>query len=65
MSRMRILSVWVPEKIVEVLDALVEAGRYPSRAEAVRAALKDFIREELKTMELEQDRLWGRKYADY
>ena len=40
------IAVRLSEAEVEKLDALVSAGRYPSRAAAVRAALELLFREE-------------------
>lgn len=43
---MRVLTVHVPELYVVALDELVERRLYPNRAEAIRMALRDFIKEE-------------------
>lgn len=45
---MRVVTVKLPEVYVEVLDELIKLGRYGSRSEAIREALRDFFRRELK-----------------
>lgn len=40
---MSTLSIELPEALTAELDAAVEAGWFDSRAEAVRAALRDFM----------------------
>jgi len=36
----------IPESLLEALDGLVERGMYPHRAEAIRVAVRDLVREE-------------------
>ncbi|MGB9706213.1 MAG: ribbon-helix-helix domain-containing protein, partial [Pyrobaculum sp.] len=36
-------AVWVPSSWLQLVDRLVEAGRYRSRSEAVRAAIEGLI----------------------
>lgn len=43
---MRIVTVKLPEAYVEVLDRLVAMGRYTSRSEAIRIAIRDLIARE-------------------
>jgi len=64
-GKMRVLSLHIPETWIDLLDSLVEAGYYRSRAEAIRIAIRDFIRDEIRRLEAESDKLWGRKYADF
>jgi Arc/MetJ-type ribon-helix-helix transcriptional regulator len=45
--RMKPISVHIPEVVLEGIDRLVEAGIYPSRSEAIRAAVRDFVIREL------------------
>ncbi len=45
---MRVVTVKLPEVYVEVLDELIKLGRYGSRSEAIREALREFFRRELK-----------------
>jgi Arc/MetJ-type ribon-helix-helix transcriptional regulator len=44
---MKIVTVKLPEKILEALDELVITGRFASRSEVIRAALSEFISKEL------------------
>ena len=60
---MRILSVMVPQPMMEMMDALVEGGYYKSRSELVRTALRDFLLAEIKRLQLEQDRPWRLDYG--
>ncbi|MEN3047357.1 MAG: ribbon-helix-helix domain-containing protein [Candidatus Caldarchaeales archaeon] len=45
---MRVVTVHLPEAYIDAIDALVKAKRYPNRAEAIRMAVRDFIRTEAK-----------------
>jgi len=40
---MRVLTVKVPRKLIEIIDILVDAGLYSSRSEFVREALRTLI----------------------
>ena len=40
---MRVLTVKVPRRIIEIIDLFVEAGLYSSRSEFVREALRTLI----------------------
>ncbi len=42
-ERMVLISFHVPQSYVEVLDELVKLGLYPSRSEAIRAALRELL----------------------
>jgi len=44
---MKIVTVKLPEKLLEALDELVVTGRFSSRSEVIRAALSEFISKEL------------------
>jgi Arc/MetJ-type ribon-helix-helix transcriptional regulator len=44
MVRLVTLTGKVPESYVKLLDSLVKAGLYTSRSDALRAALREFIR---------------------
>ena len=46
-SNLRLVSVHLPEKYVEYIDELVKEKYYPSRSEAIRAAVRDLINKEL------------------
>jgi antitoxin ParD1/3/4 len=43
---MRVVTVHLPEAILEAIDELVRRGLYPNRAEAIRMAVRDLIRRE-------------------
>jgi len=43
---MPVISIHVPEQYIRAIDRLVSMRRYPSRAEAIRVAIRDFIIEE-------------------
>ena len=45
--KMRLVPIHLPESYVEGLDELVKRGRYPSRSEAIRAAIHDLLAREL------------------
>lgn len=45
-ARMRAVTVSLPEAYLEALDELVRRRLYPNRAEAIRIAVRDLIREE-------------------
>jgi len=42
-KRMVLISFHVPQSYVEMLDELVKLGLYPSRSEAIRAALRELL----------------------
>ncbi len=44
---MRLVTVKVPDVYLEGIDELVKLGRYSSRSEAIRAAIRDLLRKEL------------------
>ena len=53
---MQIITINLPEKYLAAIKTLNEYGIYPSRSEAIRIALKDFLTDELKMYEdLEED----------
>ncbi len=41
------LSLYVEDALIEAIDSLVKDGRFNSRNEAIEAALKGFVRNEL------------------
>ncbi|MEM2204353.1 MAG: ribbon-helix-helix domain-containing protein [Sulfolobales archaeon] len=47
---MRIITVKIPETYLEGLEELVNIGRYTSRSEAIRAAIRDLLKKELWEM---------------
>ncbi|WP_456365801.1 ribbon-helix-helix domain-containing protein [Thermococcus sp.] len=48
MTRMRIISVQMPQNLINAMDQLVKRGIYPNRSEIIRAALRDFLKRELQ-----------------
>jgi len=42
---MNLISIRLPSEFVEILDEMVLQGKYASRSEAIRLALRDFYRE--------------------
>jgi Predicted transcriptional regulators containing the CopG/Arc/MetJ DNA-binding domain len=44
---MKIISVKLPESYVEGIDELVKMGRFRSRSEAIRFAVRELLRREL------------------
>gem|GEM_PF-883734 len=47
-EKMRLVTVHLPKPMLETIDKLVEEGRYPSRSEAIRAALRLLIKREIQ-----------------
>ncbi len=45
---MKIITINLPEKYLAAIKTLNELGVYPSRSEAIRTALRDFLEDELK-----------------
>ena len=53
---MKIITINLPEKYLEAIQTLNDLGIYPSRSEAIRTALSEFLDEELKMFDnLEED----------
>jgi len=47
-KKMKIITINLPEKYLSAIQTLNDFGIYPSRSEAIRIALRDFLSEELK-----------------
>lgn len=45
---MKIITINLPEKYLEAIQILQDMNIYPSRSEAIRMALEDFLTNELK-----------------
>ncbi len=43
---MKIVTVFLPEEYLGILEKLVEQGRFPNRSEAIRVAVRDLIKTE-------------------
>ena len=52
MITVRVVTVKVPEAYVEAIDELVRRGRFTSRSEAIRAAIRELLRRELWIKEM-------------
>lgn len=52
MRRMRLVTVKMPEAYVEAIDELVRKGRFTSRSEAIRVAIRELLRRELWIREM-------------
>lgn len=46
-KRMRLVTVKIPEALLEDIDELVRVGLYPNRSSVIRAAVRDLVRREL------------------
>jgi len=46
-SVLRLVTVKIPELYLESIDELVKDGRYSSRSEVIRTAIRDLLRREL------------------
>lgn len=44
---MRIVTVKMPETYIEAIDELIRMGRYSSRSEVIRSAIRELLRKEL------------------
>ncbi len=49
---MKLVTVKLPEVYVKAIDELVKAGRYSSRSEVIRIAVRDLLRQEIFQPEL-------------
>jgi len=45
---LKIITINLPERYLSAIQTLNDLGIYPSRSEAIRIALRDFLKEELK-----------------
>ena len=53
---MKIITINLPESYLSAIQVLNDLGVYPSRSEAIRIALRDFLTNELKLyQDLEED----------
>lgn len=44
---MRIVTVKMPETYIEAIDELIRMGRYSSRSEVIRSAIRELLKREL------------------
>ena len=63
-EKMILISVHLPKQMLDELEVLVSQGRFPSRSEAIRIAVRDLIFKETglkqREMELQQILIPGR-----
>ena len=52
---MKIITINLPEKYLEAIQTLNDLGVYPSRSEAIRVALGQFLNDEIKMFENLED----------
>lgn len=52
---MKIISINLPENDLEILERFLSQGRFPSRSEAIRSAVREFIKTELQIEKKEKD----------
>ncbi|MEM0085093.1 MAG: ribbon-helix-helix domain-containing protein [Candidatus Methanomethylicia archaeon] len=46
---MKVITIRLPEAVVREIDLLINSGRFSSRAEVIREAVRDFVRKEFVT----------------
>ena len=46
-SKMRLITLHLPEPYIQALDSLVKQKYYPNRAEAIRTAIRDMLSSEV------------------
>ncbi|WP_456367685.1 ribbon-helix-helix domain-containing protein [Thermococcus sp.] len=54
MSRMKIISVQLPQGLINAMDQLVKKGAYPNRSEIIREAIRELLKRELHRFENEE-----------
>ncbi|AIF69586.1 transcriptional regulator [Palaeococcus pacificus DY20341] len=54
--KMKIISVQLPQSLINAIDTLVRRGVYPNRSEAIRTAIRDLVKKELYQTEIEEER---------
>jgi antitoxin ParD1/3/4 len=45
---MKIVTVFLPEDYLGIMEKLVQQGRFPNRSEAIRVAVRDLIKTEFQ-----------------
>jgi len=45
---MKLITLYLPEPYIKMLDQLVSERFYPNRAEAIRVAIRDLINDEVR-----------------
>lgn len=44
------ITLYLPEKYLELLDEIIDAGHFPNRSEAIRSAVRDLLKYEFSLM---------------
>ncbi len=47
---MKMITLYLPEKYLELLDEIIDAGHFPNRSEAIRSAIRDLLKYEFSLM---------------
>lgn len=53
---MRIVSVKIPDQYIDAIDELIKRGRYTTRSEVIRTALRELLKRELFHSRFERKR---------
>lgn len=53
---MKLITLHIPQRFIEALDELVAKGWFPNRSEAIRVAIRDFLKDMKKFAEIKNDR---------
>ncbi|WP_297548595.1 ribbon-helix-helix domain-containing protein [Thermococcus sp.] len=53
MGRMKIISVQLPQGLINAMDQLVKKGVYPNRSEIIREAIRELLKKELYQLDAE------------
>lgn len=56
-EKMVLISVHIPKQMLDELDELVKQGRFPSRSEAIRIAIRDLLIREARLRMQENEQL--------
>ncbi len=51
MTKMKIISVQLPQGLIKAMDQLVKQGIYPNRSEIIRTAIRELLKRELYQLE--------------
>ncbi|MBO8174344.1 MAG: type II toxin-antitoxin system ParD family antitoxin [Thermococcus sp.] len=54
MTKMKIISVQIPQGLLNAIDTLVKRGVYPNRSEVIREAIRELLKKELYKLETEE-----------
>jgi Arc/MetJ-type ribon-helix-helix transcriptional regulator len=57
MTRLKMVTLKLPEEMVKAIDELIRAGRYATRSEFIRAAIREKLEEELRRIGSESGRV--------